>query len=124
MPFLSRRNPNVTRDDALRAVPRRLADVEIEPTSDGGGRLKVPLAPPRWGRWVFRVPSGATKTFELDAIGVFVWRHCDGNHTVQQIIRKLATEYRLNLREAEVPTIPFLHTLARKGLIGLSLKRR
>jgi hypothetical protein len=72
---------------------------------------------------VFRVPPGATKTFELDAIGVFVWRHCDGRHTVQQIIRKLATEYRLNLREAEVPTIKFLHTLARKGLIGFSVKK-
>jgi hypothetical protein len=123
MPFLSRRKPRVTRDDALRAVPRRLDDVEIEPTSDGGGRLKVPLAPPRWGWWVFRVPPGATKTFELDAIGVFVWRHCDGRHTVQQIIRKLATEYRLNLREAEVPTIKFLHTLARKGLIRFSVKK-
>jgi hypothetical protein len=72
---------------------------------------------------VFRVPPGATKTFELDAIGVFVWRHCDGRHTVQQIIRKLATEYRLNLREAEVPTIKFLHTLARKGLIRFSVKK-
>ena len=122
MRFQPRRKPKVTRDEALRATPRRLVNVEIEPTRDGGGRVKVPLSPPRWGRWVFRVPPGATKTFELDAIGVFVWRHCDGNHTVQRIIRKLAHEYRLNLREAEVPTVQFLHTLARKGLIGMTME--
>ena len=125
MIFRSRKPPAVTRDAALDAKPRRLVDVELEPNENGGGfRIKVPLSPPRWGRWVFRVPSGATKTFELDAIGAFVWRHCDGKHTVQQIIRKLASEHRLNLREAEVPTVQFLHTLARKGLIGFSLERR
>jgi hypothetical protein len=69
------------------------------------------------------VPPGATKTFEFDAIGVFVWNHCDGRTSVQQIIRKLAAEYRLNLREAEVPTVQFLQTLARKGLIGMRVKK-
>ena len=120
--FRRRAKPQVTRDDALKARPRRLVNVELESDDSGGGRLKVPLAPPRWGRWAFRVPAGATKTFELDAIGVFVWNRCDGRHTVQQIIRKLADEYRLNLREAEVPTVQFLHTLSRKGLIGMSVK--
>jgi hypothetical protein len=115
--------PRITRDDALTAKPRRLVDVELEPDSTGGGKLKVPLAPRRWGRRLFRLPAGATKTFELDAIGVFVWNRCDGGHTVQQIIRKLADEYRLNLREAEVPTVQFLHTLARKGLIGMSIAK-
>jgi hypothetical protein len=119
-----RKQPAVTRDAALESKPRRLVDAEITVDATGGGRLKVPLAPRRWGRWVFRVPPGATKTFELDAIGVFVWNRCDGRHTVQQIIRKLADEYRLNLREAEVPTVQFLHTLARRGLIGLSVHRR
>jgi len=122
MIFRSRKQPAVTRDAALNAKPRRLVDVALEPDESGGGRLKVPLSPPRWGRWVFRLPSGATKTFELDSIGAFVWRQCDGKHTVQQIIRKLASEHRLNLREAEVPTIQFLRTLARKGLIGMSVK--
>ena len=118
-----RRQPAVTRDHALRARPRRLVDAELEPT-DNGAKLKVQLAPPRWGRWIFCLPPGATKTFELDAIGVSVWNRCDGKHTVRQIIRKLAAEYRLNLREAEVPTVQFLQTLARKGLIGLDVKQR
>ena len=117
-----RKQPAVTRDAALGSKPRRLVEVAVVLDEAGGGKLKVPLAPPRWGRWVFRVPPGATKTFELDAIGVFVWNRCDGRHTVQQIIRKLAAEYRLNLREAEVPTVQFLRTLARKGLIGMTVK--
>jgi hypothetical protein len=122
-----RRNSSITRDQALAAKPRRLVDAELALSDDsagGGGALKAPLAPPRWGRWLFRVPPGATKTYELDAIGVFVWNLCDGRTSVQQIIRKLAKEYNLNLREAEVPTIQFLQTLARKGLIGMSVEQR
>ena len=123
-----RKQPVVTRDESLRARPRRLVDAPMMVKDDGsgGGTLRVPLAPPRsrWGRWLFRVPPGATKTFEFDAIGVFVWNHCDGKHTVQQIIRMLATEYRLNLREAEVATVQYLQTLARKGLIGMTVKPR
>src|SRR5688572_3355612 len=121
--IFQRKQPAVTRIAALEAKPRWLVEVEVVLDDAGGGKLKVPLAPPRWGRWVFRVPAGATKTFELDAIGLFVWNRCDGRHTVQQIIRKLADEYRLNLREAEVPTVQFLHTLARKGLIGMTVEK-
>ena len=64
----------------------------------------------------------ATKTFEFDSIGLFVWNLCDGKTSVQQIIRMLAREYRLNLREAEVPTLQFLQTLAKKGLIAMTVK--
>jgi hypothetical protein len=111
-----RKTPPLTQEQLLALKPARLVSPALQPRDNGGGALKVPL-PQR--RWPFKLPAGATKTFELDAIGVFVWNALDGETTVQQLIEKLAAEYRLNLREAQVPTLKFLETLMRKGLIGL-----
>ena len=108
--------------DALAACPRRLFDAEPRETSTWQYRLTVPLAPPRWAARFLRVPRGATKTFELDEIGKFVWDGCDGETPVRQLIRGLAGRYHLNEREAEVATLAFLRTLMRKGLIGIPVK--
>ena len=68
------------------------------------------------------MPAGATKTFELDPLGLFVWQACDGKTPVRQVIKRLARHYNLNEREAEVSTLAFLRTLMRKGLIGIPAK--
>ena len=116
------RKPAVSREDALDARPVRAPGVALKETGDGGARLTVPLqSSSRWG-WLLRLPKDATKSFELDAIGLFVWQHCDGKTSVQQIIRKLSKQYNLGLRQAEVPAVQFLNMLSRKGLIGMSVK--
>ena len=114
------RKKQPSREDALDAKPLRSSAAELRPTGDGGAKLVVQLRTPTRFAWLLRMPAGATKTFELDAIGVFVWEQCDGKTSVQQIIRKLAKRYNLGLRQAEVPTVQFLQMLGRKGLIGLS----
>jgi hypothetical protein len=114
----ARKQPS--REESLEAKPLRSPAAELRPTEDGGAKLVVPLHPSTRFAWLLRMPAGATKTFELDAIGVFVWEQCDGKTSVQQIIRKLAKRYNLGLRQAEVPTVQFLQMLGRKGLIGLS----
>jgi hypothetical protein len=111
----------MTAQRSLAARPVRLVDAPLAASADGGGKLQVPVRPTRWAGWLVRVPPGATKTFELDALGILVWNSCDGNTSVQQIIRKLAKRYNLSLREAQAPTLAFLQTLARKGLIGLAV---
>lgn len=108
--------PRLTQDQILAARPVRLVASDVVSRDDGGGTIKVPLAQ---RRWPFRLPAGATKTFELDAVGVFVWNNLDGDTTVRQLVEKLAAQYKLNLREAQVPTLKFLETLMRKGLVGL-----
>ena len=110
--------PRLTQQQILAARPVRLVSPELVSGPDGGGQMKVPLAQ---RRWPFRLPAGATKAFELDAIGVFVWKRLDGETTVARLIEQLAAEYRLNLREAQVPMLKFLETLMRKGLVGLPL---
>jgi hypothetical protein len=93
--------------------PTRSAQAILERRGDGSAHVKVPV---RAG-WFIR--SGATRTFELDEIGLLVWDSCDGQNSLQQITRTVADRYRLNVREAEVATMRFLETLARKGLIGV-----
>lgn len=119
-----RRKPQLSRQDALASRPVRLVGAEMKPADDGGGKLTVPLGGKRWSGWLLRMPEGATKTFEFDPIGVFVWDQCDGKTSVQQVIRRLSKHYNLNLREAEVATVQFLQTLARKGLIGMAVKEK
>jgi hypothetical protein len=113
----------ISRDQALAARPFRAAEAKVEETADGGAKLRIDVEPTRTGRWLLRLPPKITRTFELDALGLLVWNLCDGKTSVQQIIRKLAKRYNLNLREAEVPTVSFLQTLVKKGLVGMTVKK-
>src|SRR5688572_747273 len=125
LPFLHRRRkPTLTKQEALAARPVRVLGAEMKPAEGGCGKLTVPLRQTRWTGWIFRMPEGSTKTFELDAVGVMVWDQCDGKTSVQQIIRKVAKRYNISVREAEVSTRQFLHMLGRKGLIGFTLKNK
>ena len=122
--IFDRRKPALkTKQASLSAKPLRLVDAALETTADGGGKLKVKLKQTRFGWWLLKLPEGATKTFELDALGRFVWEQADGKTSVQQIIRRLSKRYTITLREAEVSTTQFLQMLAKKGLIGLSIDK-
>ena len=92
--------------------------------AEGGARLTVKLSQKRMAGWLFRLPPNATKTFEFDPLGKFVWDYCDGDTTVQQIARKLARAYRISEREAQVATEKFLTLLAKKGLVGAAITRK
>jgi hypothetical protein len=119
-PLKSKSRP--TPADVLAAKPLRLFAAAPIETSSGQWRLTVPLKHASWATRLLRVPSNATKTFELDDLGKLVWDACDGKTDVRQIIRTLASRYDLNQREAEVATLAFLRTLMRKGLVGIPVK--
>ena len=122
--FASSKKPTLSNDEALAARPIRLTGELTEKPDGQGGRLTVPLAPPKRMKWLFKLPPGASKTFELDAIGVLVWNTLDGKTSVEQIIKRVAKQYNLNLREAQVPTLQFLQTLMKKGLVGVPAEKR
>src|SRR5882757_3741510 len=118
-----KKKPRFTPSEALAAKPMRLVEAEMQP-DEKGGRLKVPLKSSKFAGWLFKMPDGATKTFEFDAIGVFVWESIDGRTSVQQLIRKLAKKFGLSEREAAVSTNLFLQTLGRKSLVGWSVEKK
>jgi Coenzyme PQQ synthesis protein D (PqqD) len=120
--FSGKTKPRVDRATALAAKPIHLAEGEQQLRDDGGINLTVPFARSTTAGRFFRLPVGASKTFELDAVGTLVWQLIDGKTSVQQIIRKVGKRYNLSLREAEVSTLAFLQTLTQKGLVGMQLK--
>jgi hypothetical protein len=113
---------DLSRQDALSVKPVQLVQARFAATDDGGAKLTVRLKSTGWSTWLMRLPEGATKTFELDELGVFIWNSCDGKTSVQQMIRRLARERKLTLREVEVATLQFLQTLIRKGLVGAPVR--
>jgi coenzyme PQQ synthesis protein D (PqqD) len=114
----------LTRRQQLSSRPLRLIAGEMSAVDGGGGRLTVKLEAGRRVGWFFRVPEGAEKHFEFDQLGKFVWDHCDGQMSVQQIARRLATTYNLSEREAQIATEKFLTTLAKKGLVAGAVQRQ
>ena len=108
-----------TVEQQMEARPVRLPGAEFVAGDGGGGRVTVAVKATGWGQALLRMPAEGKKTFELDAIGAFVWDSCDGKTSVKQIIKKVAKRYDLNLRAAQVPTMKFLEMLAKRGLIGV-----
>jgi len=117
-----RAKSKLSKREMLDSRPTRLSDAEPKEAGEGKWTLKVALRPTRVARFLLRVPAGASKTFELDELGLFVWQNCDGRTPVRQVIRRLAKKYQLSEREAEVACVQFLHTLTKKGLIGMQMK--
>jgi len=120
--FFSKKKPRLSIETALAARPLKIVDAAMKPLPEGGGMLTVNLQPRPTARWLFRLPAGSAKTYEFDAIGVFVWESIDGKTSVEQIVKKLASRYDLNLREAQVPTLSFMEMLIKRGLVGVPLE--
>jgi hypothetical protein len=86
----------------------------------GGIQLEAPLASQGKGfmdavaKWM---KAPATKTFELDEVGAFVWELCDGAHTFEGISKKLCARYKMNRTEADASLAAYLQTLGQRRLI-------
>ena len=119
----SSRRP-VTREQSLAMRPVRLVDAEsMRVDAAGNGKLIVPIAPPRFARWLAQKFEGRTKTFEFDTVGVYVWQQLDGKTSVEALIRRVGKQYNLDLRQAEASTTAFLKTLMQRGLVGMPVPR-
>src|SRR5690349_22327678 len=99
------------REKILASKPIRRADATLN-----ASRVTIPVAARRG--LLFRIPEGATKTFELDAMGLFVWNRCDGATTVRQIIEEFAENFGIDRDRAEASTLEFLNLLAGRALVA------
>ncbi len=120
---LSRRRPRINRQRALASYPVRNQAVEWR----ADGETMVLIARRREdavGRLLslfFVVPR--ERKYELDSVGSYVWQHCDGRHTVEDLIRGLAARYKLNRKEAEVSLTAFLRLLGKRKLVAIAVPR-
>ena len=122
--MIFRKKPKTpTREQLMAQKPVKLVDAEMTP-SEQGGKLTVPMQPPKFARWLGAKSIARDKTFEFDSLGLFVWQQLDGRTSVQQLIRRLAKQYNLNLREAEASTLLFLQMLTKRGLVGVPRREK
>jgi hypothetical protein len=132
VPFIARqRVPKLGRKDVLEATPFRneLIDWELQEAAEATAEeplvvLRVPRRQDRWGRLLNRFFEGPShRQVILDELGTDVWQMCDGETTVEALIRALAKKHKLERREVEVSLTTYLQTLARRGFIGLRMGR-
>ena len=127
--MMFKRNAKPTRDQLLAAIPVknrlvREAPLAVPPDAPLAAsilRLSAPLKPSRLHAVIGKTASN--KSFDLDALGAFVWQHADGTRTVEALITHFAAHHQLSLREAEVPVLAFLKTLVERNLVALALPK-
>ncbi|HWP30825.1 MAG TPA: PqqD family protein [Fimbriimonadales bacterium] len=106
-----------------KAKPLRNSQIPYTELESGAVRLHVPLNL-RKGiyKWVARwteIPP--TRDVELEPIGAFVWKLCDGSRTLENIVERLRQEFKISKVEAEASLLSFMETLAKRGFIVLSI---
>jgi len=117
--------PRLALDQMKGAKPLRNPIVTWELNEEGCALLQAPLEVVGRGyigvvaKWM-KAPN--VKQFELEPIGALVWEHCDGQHTVETISRKLRDRYKMNRLEADAALAAFLQMLGQRRLITLMVK--
>lgn len=107
--------------------PIRNQALTWEQDDEGLVTINMEFTRSRMGRWLgilFYIPKKRTRTFELDAIGSFVWERCDGKKNVNKLTTELSKQYNLSKREAEVSLLTYLKTLAERNLIGFVVRHK
>jgi hypothetical protein len=109
-------------------VPGPTADPEVRPRrrlewSEGAdGRVEV-LRPKfgtgRVGRWISGRLANPFLAVRLDEVGSFVWKRCDGEHTVAEIARELAGRDPSPAPDLERRLAIFLDRMRARGLIDV-----
>lgn len=109
-------------DELLSALPVQNSSATLSDGPDGKLLVEVPLKRPGWLippiSWV--LPFSTHRRVELDAVGATVFRACDGEHSVEEIIEAFAELHALDFREAQLPVTQFLRQMTQRGLIALA----
>ncbi len=111
-------------DAMLKAVllPNRAARM-VREEPDGSLTLAVPTRKPpfmhRLFSWLIRVPK--ERLTVLDPIGAAIWRSCDGKRSVEEMVEKFATFYRLSFHESRVSVTGYVTTLLRRGVLAVAV---
>lgn len=112
------------REALLRLRPIRNPAIAWQENDQGEAELTIPYRKDRWAKVVavlIHLPEA--RKVALDEVGTLVWRLCDGEHTVDSIIRGMVKEYKMNRAEVEASVAKYLHMLAERRFIGFLEQR-
>lgn len=117
-----RKGIRIPRELWLKSRPRRITE---EYYKDEDGNIVVILELEYRGIMgkllkIFSLtPPPKYKKIILDRVGSEIWKLCDGEHTIDDIIRKVIKLTGLSRRNAELATYNYIRQLVEKGLIEL-----
>lgn len=107
----------------LQAIPVKNAAAEITETSSGiSARIFNKKNDSRFFllRWI--VPYKPYRTIQLDSIGSYIWRLCDGKHTVENLCDIFAQDYKLTFHEARSGLTDYISKLIKSGVLAISIQ--
>ena len=71
--------------------------------------------------WAILFDPDTGDGFGLNPVSVFIWKHLDGSHTIQDIINKLSEECEDVPDDAEKHVKDFIKELVEKGYVGFEV---
>ena len=66
--------------------------------------------------------DGGEWLHELNDVGIEIWKMCDGNSSVSDIINKICDEFNVERDVADADVSEFINELSKKDLISLNKK--
>ena len=104
-------------------LPNRAARV-VREDADGSLTLAVSTRKPSFFRglisWLVRVPS--ERLTILDPMGAAIWKSCNGKRTVEEIVERFATFYRLSFHESRVSVTGYVSSLLQRGVLAVAVE--
>lgn len=120
-----KRRKQLSFEDQLYAIPVRNERVQILSSSEHSLQIAIER---RYGpilRWVARfLPLSKHRRCELDGLALFLYQQIDGKRRVEDLIRDLASQYRLTFFESRALILHFLHAFMEKGLVIVAVPSR
>jgi hypothetical protein len=119
-----RPDPNLNKDDVLKSIPVRNSVIKWELDQNDEASLVIPQKDKLWVKLaskIFMLPD--KRVVALDEVGSFVWTQCDGNNTIDMIVRKLRNKYNLTRKEAETSLLMYMRQLGKRGYVGFAVPR-
>ncbi len=117
-----KKRPDVDRTQVMKSFPVRNQVIKWEIDDKGETSLVIPQKDKLWirlaGRF-FMLPD--KRVIVLDSIGTYVWKMCDGKHTISQIVKGVQNQYQLTRKEAETSLFTFMQQLGKRNFIQFAI---
>lgn len=105
----------------LEARPVRNVAADFQSSEEGEVSIQVSKRKP-----VFLIPPfswfirpNLKHTVRLDKIGTQIWKLCDGQRTVEDVIDEFSKIYKLSFHEARVSVTGYIKLLIQRGVIAI-----
>ncbi len=116
--------PQISRGHALTIKPIHNPNLEWSYNEEGHAVASLTRRAGWRGKLIsFFLAVPEERPIALDEVGTFVWKMCDGQHTVGEIVDALQDEYNLTRREVEISLNEYLRMLAKRGMIIVAVPK-